>query len=209
MKKILPQALLLTGLALSMSTTAFAASHEKKKAPAVMSGASAKMLADTCQGCHGMNGNSLGPAMPSIAGMSAEYLTEVLKAYKSGDASSTIMGRITKGYSDEELKQVAEVYSKKKFVAAPQEFDSAAAAKGKKLHEKYCEKCHSEGGSEAGDDSGFLAGQWTPYLHATMTDFTSGTREMPKKMKKKVESLMKKEGDDGMKALMAFYASQK
>jgi sulfide dehydrogenase cytochrome subunit len=42
-----------------------------------------------------------------------------------------------------------------------------------------------------------------------MTDFTSGAREMPKKMKKKVENLMKKEGDDGMKALMNYYASQK
>ncbi|HIO92841.1 MAG TPA: c-type cytochrome [Leucothrix mucor] len=173
-----------------------------------MSGASAKMLADTCQGCHGVDGNSKGPAMPSIAGMSAEYLTEAMKAYKSGDAASTIMGRITKGYSDDELKQIAEVYSKKKFVAAKQESDSAAVKKGKKLHDKYCEKCHSEGGTEAGDDSGFLAGQWTPYLHATMTDFTSGTREMPKKMKKKVKKLMKKEGADGMKALMAYYASQ-
>jgi len=208
MKKMLPKALLLTSLVLSMSTSAFAADDKKKK-PAVMSGASAEMLANTCAGCHGFNGVSQGPATPSIAGMSAEYLTEVLKAYKSGDAASTMMGRIAKGYTDEELKQVAEVFAKKKFVAAKQESDSAAAKKGKKLHKKYCEKCHSESGSEADDDSGFLSGQWTPYLHATMTDFTSGKREMPKKMKKKVKKLMKKEGEDGMKALMAYYASQK
>ncbi len=208
MKKILPQALLLTGLALSISTTAFAASDEKKKAPAVMSGAKAEMLANTCAGCHGFDGVSNGPSTPSIAGMSAEYLAEVLNDYKEGENSATIMGRIAKGYSKDEIKQVAEFYSKKKFVAAKQEFDSTAAKKGKKLHKKYCEKCHSESGSEAGDDSGFLSGQWTPYLHATITDFTSGAREMPKKMKKKVKKLMQKEGDDGMKALMAYYASQ-
>ncbi|MCK5813039.1 MAG: cytochrome c4 [Cocleimonas sp.] len=209
MKKMLPKALLLTSLVLGMSVSAFAA-DDKKKAPEVMSGASAKMLADTCTGCHGFDGNSKGPATPSIAGFSAEYLTEVMKAYKSGDASSTIMGRIMKGYSDEELAQVAEVYAKKKPVSAPgQKFDEALVKKGKKLHDKYCEKCHAEGGTSAEDDSGLLAGQWTPYLQATMADFAAGTREMPKKMKKKVKKLTKKEGADGMTALFSYYASQK
>jgi sulfide dehydrogenase cytochrome subunit len=207
MKKMLPKVLLLTGLAFSISTSAFA---DEKKKPAVMSGASVSMLANTCAGCHGVDGVSKGPATPSIAGMSAEYMTEVLKAYKSGSAMSTIMDRITKGYTDEELAQVAKYYSEKKAVkVSGQTFDAALAKKGAKLHDKYCEKCHSEGGTLAEDESGFLGGQWTPYLHATMTDFTSGAREMPKKMKKKVEKLMKKEGDDGMKALMNYYASQK
>ncbi len=206
MKKMLPKVLLLTGLALSISMSAFA---DEKKKPAVMSGASAKMLANTCAGCHGFNGISKGPSTPTIAGFSAEYLTELLIAYKTGDASSTIMGRIAKGYSDDELKQVAEVYAKKKFVNAPgQKFDEKLAKKGKKLHDKYCEKCHADGGTAADDDSGLLAGQWTPYLVNTMTDFHAGTRSMPKKMKKKVKKMMKKEGDKGMKALFSYYASQ-
>ncbi|MCK5901514.1 MAG: c-type cytochrome [Cocleimonas sp.] len=208
MKKILPTGLMLIGLAFSISTTAFAA-DEKKKAPEVINGASSKMLADTCTGCHGFDGVSKGPATPSIAGMSAEYLTEIMIAYKSGDAASTIMGRITKGYSDDELKQVAEVYAKKKYVSADQKTDAAAVKKGKKLHGKYCEKCHSEGGSEAGDDSGLLAGQWAPYLRSALADFNDGTREMPKKMKKKMKKLMKKEGDDGIKALINYYSSIK
>ena len=208
MKKMLPKALLLTSLVLSMSTSAFAA-DEKKKAPEVMSGASATMLANTCTGCHGFDGVSKGPATPSIAGFSAEYMTELMKAYKSGDAASTIMGRIVKGYSDEELAQIAEVYSKKKAgLAKGQKFDETLVEKGKKLHDKYCEKCHADGGTAADDDSGLLAGQWTPYLIGTMADFHAGTREMPKKMKKKVKKLTQKEGEDGMKALFSYYASQ-
>ncbi len=208
MKKMLPKALLLTGLVLSISISAFAADDKKKK-PAVMSGASAKMLANTCAGCHGFDGVSKGPATPTIAGFSAEYLTELLIAYKTGDTSSTMMGRIAKGYSDDELKQVAEVYAKKKFVNAPgQEFDEKLAKKGKKLHNKYCEKCHADGGTAADDDSGLLAGQWTPYLINTMTDFRAGTRSMPKKMKKKVKKMTQKEGEKGMKALFSYYASQ-
>lgn len=209
MKKILPKALLLTGLVLSISTTAFAASHETKEAPKVMSGATASMLANTCAGCHGVDGVSKGPAIPSIAGMSSEYMTEVLKGYKSGDVNSTIMGRIAKGYTDDELQQISDVYAKKTTVNAVQESDEKLAKKGGKLHDKYCEKCHSESGTAADDESGFLGGQWAPYLQATMTDFTSGKREMPKKMKKKVEKLMEKEGEDGLKALINYYSSIK
>lgn len=204
MKKILPKALLLTGLVIGLSTTAFAADEK----PKVMSGAKADMLANTCFGCHGFDGVSNGPATPSIAGMSKDYLTEILVDYKEGEAASTIMGRITKGYTEDELGQIAEVFAGKKAAMAKQEFDKDAAAKGAKLHDKYCEKCHAEGGTSAEDDSGVLAGQWTPYLHSTLTDFTSGNREMSKKMKKKLSTLVEKEGDAGLNALINYYASQ-
>jgi sulfide dehydrogenase cytochrome subunit len=42
-----------------------------------------------------------------------------------------------------------------------------------------------------------------------MTDFAAGTRPMPKKMKKKLDTLMEKEGDAGLQALLEFYASKK
>ena len=48
-----------------------------------------------------------------------------------------------------------------------------------------------------------------PYLRYTFADFKAGDREMTKKMKKQVEKLLKKEGDDGVDALMNYYASNK
>ena len=60
-------------------------------APLSAAGPSASMLADTCAGCHGVDGSSVGPASPSIAGMSAEYFTETMEAFKSGERPSTIM----------------------------------------------------------------------------------------------------------------------
>ena len=207
MKKIVAKLVLLNALVLGLLSV-FAADNQKEK-KAVLSGASVTMLANTCAGCHGFNGSSKGPATPSIAGFSAEYLKEVLKAYKSGDASSTIMGRIAKGYTDEELIQIAEFYSKKDFIkASGQTFDKTLVKKGKKLHDKYCEKCHADGGTAADDDSGLLAGQWTPYLQATLADFHTGSRKMPRKMKKRMKRLRQKEGNDGMKALLSYYASQ-
>lgn len=170
---------------------------------------SAAMLGNTCAGCHGTNGNSHGPATPTIAGVSSEYFIEAMKGYKSGERPATIMDRIAKGYSDEEIKLMAGFFAKQTMARPPQKVDATLAKKGMKLHEKYCEKCHEDGGRSTEDDAGMLAGQWMPYLHYTMSDFLDGKREMSKKMQKKVEELQAKGGDDSIDALIQFYGSQK
>lgn len=171
----------------------------------------AVMLGSTCAGCHGTFGNSTGPAIPSIAGLKADAFTEAMVAYKAEkDARpSTIMGRIAKGYSDDEIALMAGYFEKQKFAPAQQDSDSAKAETGKKLHDKYCEKCHSEGGSLAEEDSPVLAGQWMPYVHYSLNDFLDGSRDMPKKMAKKLKKLHEKEGEAGIEALLNYYASQK
>ena len=174
-------------------------------------GATATMLSNTCVGCHGPAGASVGPASPSIAGMEKESFVDIMKDFQSGDAYSTIMGRIAKGYTEEEIQAMAGYFAGQTFVPAKQSFDDGMVAKGEKLHDKYCEKCHAEGGKVIeGEDEEYslLAGQWTPYLQFTMTDYVEGHRTMPKKMKKKVNKMLKKEGDKGLAALYAFYASQ-
>ena len=183
--KMIPAAVLASGMLLSGTATA--------------GGASANALSYTCAGCHGFMGNSTGPATPTIAGASQEYFTETMKGYKDGSIASTIMGRIAKGYSDEQFALMGEFFSQQKPVAAKQEFDAKLAKKGAKLHDKYCEKCHAEGATSAEDDSGILAGQWTPYLEYTLSDYHAGTREMSKKMKKKVKKLNEKERKDNKK----------
>jgi sulfide dehydrogenase cytochrome subunit len=188
-------------LVLSASSAVFAADEKP-----LMSGASASMLANTCAGCHGTSGASAGPATPSIGGISAVYFEEVMQGFKSGEVPSTIMGRIANGYSDEEIKSMGEHFSQQPFVKAEQSFDAAQADEGAKLHDKYCEKCHADGGASAEDDSGILLGQLTPYLHYAIADFKAGDREMTKKMKKQVNKLIKKEGDAGFEALLNFYA---
>ena len=168
---------------------------------------SASMLANTCAGCHGTNGSSVGPASPTIAGISVDYFIETMEAYKKAERPSTIMSRIAKGYTEEEIKLMAKFFAKQAFVRQPQNFDAKLAKKGKKIHKKYCEKCHEDGGTSSEDDAGILAGQWQPYLRFSMLDFTSGNRVMEKKMKKKMKSLQDDHGDAGVDALIHFYSS--
>jgi sulfide dehydrogenase cytochrome subunit len=172
--------------------------------------ASALDLANTCAGCHGTDGSSFGPATPSLAGVSTEYFIDAMNSYKDPEGrNSTIMSRIAKGYTDEEIKLMAGYFSKQKMVRQAQTFDAKKAKAGAKLHKKYCEKCHEDGGRSSEDDAGILAGQWVEYLQFTMDDFKNGKRDMPKKMKKKVKKLEKKKGAEGMTQLMHFYGSQK
>lgn len=166
------------------------------------------MLGNTCAGCHGTNGSSVGPATPSIAGLAKDTIVESMKAYKSGERPSTIMGRIAKGYTDEEFEAMGEFFSKQKMVRYTQETDPAKVKKGAKLHDKYCEKCHEDGGSFDDEGTGILAGQWMPYLTFSFEDFNSGAREMPKKMKRKLEKMVKKEGQEGIESIVHFYGSQ-
>ena len=209
MKRFPLRTLFATSLALVLSQAAFAA-EEKKEGPKTMTGASAVMLSNTCAGCHGTYGASNGPSIPTLAGMSAVYLVEMMEGYKSGDIPSTIMGRLAKGYSDEEVKLMGEYFSKQKFVvAAGQESDSAKAATGAEIHEKYCEKCHSENGTVADDDSGFLKGQWKSYIAAQLMDYQNNDRKASKKMAKKFKQMQKKHEQAGIDALVEYYSSRK
>lgn len=195
-KKPIVQSLLIAG-SLALSGTAFAVTP------------SASMLGNTCAGCHGTNGSSNGPATPGLAGISTEYFIDAMKAYSDGTRPSTIMTRIAKGYTDEEVKLMAPFFAEKKLKSIDQGADAKKASAGKDLHKKYCEKCHEDGGRSSEDDAGILASQMMPYLRNTMQDFTSGTREMPKKMQKKVESLQKSKGDKGIDELIHYYGSQR
>jgi sulfide dehydrogenase cytochrome subunit len=163
----------------------------------------ASMLANACAGCHGTDGASLGPATPTIGGQSKKYLIATMKAFKSGERPSLLMGQIAKGYTDEEIELLAGFFAAKPDVRASQEVDAAKMAAGEKLYGDNCETCHREHGSVA-DDAGLLAGQWLAYLQYTMQDFRSGTRTMPKKMKDKVDELDEAQID----ALLHFFAGQ-
>ena len=98
------------------------------------------------------------------------------------------------------------------FAAQPrhkaQQSGGSMAKTGAKIHDKYCEKCHSENGTVADDDSGYLSGQWRPYLEHALEDVFDGTRDTGKKMMKKVKQAHKKYGEKMVPALLDFYSSQ-
>lgn len=108
MKKTLPA--LAIAMASLLGAPAMAADAPAAEAPphqAVDAGGDA--IARTCFGCHGVDGVSRGAA-PPLKGLPASYLEQAMGDFKSGARPATIMGRIAKGYSDGEIKAMAEYF---------------------------------------------------------------------------------------------------
>lgn len=69
-------------------------------------------LAGSCANCHGTDGRSPGPIV-SIAGRPETLLLSQLKAFKSDTPppGTTIMNRIAKGYTDEQIGALAKHFA--------------------------------------------------------------------------------------------------
>lgn len=70
-----------------------------------------------CQGCHGLNGNSVVPIFPKLAGQHAAYLESALKAYRDGLRKSTSakqMIPMATILSDDDIANLAAFYSQVK-----------------------------------------------------------------------------------------------
>jgi sulfide dehydrogenase cytochrome subunit len=71
----------------------------------------AAMLGNPCVTCHGANGASIG-AIPSLQGYPKEVIISALDAFRADSRPATIMGRIAKGYTDEEIEALGEFFSR-------------------------------------------------------------------------------------------------
>lgn len=76
----------------------------------------ARNLAATCANCHGTNGQARGD-MKSLAGVPAEKTLALLADFRSGALPATIMHQIVKGYTEPQLKLIAEYFAAQKEVA--------------------------------------------------------------------------------------------
>jgi sulfide dehydrogenase cytochrome subunit len=141
--------------------------------------------------------------MPSLAGQSKTAIVDAMKKFKSGERPATVMGRLAKGYSDEQIDMIGGFFAAQKVHFTHQTVDAAKAAKGASLQEANCSRCHLEDGKEGKDDTPVMASQWLPYLQIQMDLYQSGKRKMPEKMAEKVKPLSKEDVD----ALLHFYAS--
>ena len=70
-------------------------------------------LASTCAGCHSITGKAV-TGMPPISGQSKDALLKMLKDYKTGKQAATVMHQLAKGYTDEQLEQIAAYYAAQK-----------------------------------------------------------------------------------------------
>ena len=85
---------------------------------AVLLGSSAALAdgpagAASCSGCHAAS-TRVDTPVPPLKGRSQADIADAMIDYKSGKRSGTIMDRIAKGFSDEEIRAIAAWYAGQK-----------------------------------------------------------------------------------------------
>mgnify|MGYP001812887737 CR=1 FL=1 len=158
-----------------------------------------KTKAQACFSCHGVNGNSVNPIWPKLAGQHADYIAKQLADFKAGDQRNDplMMGQVM-SLSPQDMADLAAFFTKQK--PSPGSADEAKLAMGEKIYRggnketgvSACIACHGPTG--AGNPAAkypMLNGQHSAYTVKALKDFRSGTRKNdPGKMMQNVAARM-------------------
>lgn len=129
-----------------------------------------------CAECHGADGNSVRPGIPSLAGQPEVFVTNQLILFREGLRKSELMSPQARGLKDEAIVMLARHYARLPAQGAPGPGDPALLAEGRRLAEAgRCGTCHLP------DFSGRqqmprLAGQREDYLAAALTAYRDNQR---------------------------------
>ena len=151
-----------------------------------------------CANCHGLDGNSVFPLNPNLAGQNAEYIVSQLKAFKSGRRKNSTMETISASLSNDEMIALATYYS----TQAPNiiKGNPLLLEKGK---DKYslCWSCHGDKGEGPGSYPR-LAGQHSQYTVLQLMNFKNNFRINPV-----MNVIVAELNNDDMEALGAYIAT--
>lgn len=64
-----------------------------------------------CQACHGVDGKSVDPSYPNLAGQHDSYLQKALGDYRAGRRTNIIMAGFAGPLTDQDIKDLAAWYS--------------------------------------------------------------------------------------------------
>jgi cytochrome c553 len=90
---------------------------QEPEAPAVRKPLTTAEWAQRCDRCHGIDGNSMDPLMPSLAGQREDYLAKAMRAYKEGNRTNPMMDAMSQALSDTEINNIGAYYAGKQHKA--------------------------------------------------------------------------------------------
>ena len=149
---------------------------------ALLLGAPAVSLADmpakagACIGCHGPNGNSTMPGIPSLAAQNSRYIYMQLRDFQEGRRHNDMMSPMTAGLSKADMQELATYFSEQKLTNKRFKADPDKVKKGiAKADETLCAMCHL-GEFVGQNEIPKVAGQNFDYVVKTLKDFKAKTR---------------------------------
>jgi cytochrome c553 len=144
-----------------------------------------KGKAAACGGCHGMDGNSLAPNFPKLAGQGEKYIVKQLADFKANTTrQDAMMIGMVAALSDEDAADIGAYYASQKLASAAPADDSKLNL-GREIYKggnlqtgvPACQGCHGPSGA-GNPGSGYpqLGGQYAEYTLKQLNAFKDGTR---------------------------------
>jgi cytochrome subunit of sulfide dehydrogenase len=185
-------------------------------APTLVSAHEPPPAVPLCALCHGETGPSPFPGVPTIHGLPPGVIENALYKYREGQrpcrksecsqdgrCPDMSMCDIAAGLADPDIDLLAYWYGAQPFAAHQDPYDAELAAQGREIHDRYCEICHTNLGSDPVDDASMLRGQRKVYLRSALEDFQQGRRSVGLDA---MDARFKTFSDEQLDALAEFYS---
>lgn len=202
------QSMVLLTVLCGLQGVAFAAEQSMSNAGAG-SAEKGQAKAAPCVACHGVNGNSVNPEWPNLAGQHESYIKRQLAAFKSDARQNPLMTPMAKPLSEEDMADLGAFFSSQA-LTGNLEADPSKVSLGERLYRggdaqrgvPACAACHGargNGNPAAGYAS--IRGQHTTYTAAQLKAYRTGTRQTdPNQMMRNVAANMTDEQIDAVAA---------
>lgn len=131
--------------------------------------------AEPCTACHGAEGRSSMPEVPSLAGQPAYYTALQLILFREKQRESPLMAPFAEDLSDSEMQELGAYFAALPASSGSGTQDAAGAEGGRIAQGRHCASCHLP--TYAGQNQvPRLAGQREDYLARTMKAYRDGQR---------------------------------
>jgi cytochrome c553 len=162
-------------------------------------------LVKQCSACHGEDGHSRSPDIPSLAGQPEFFLVNQLFLFREGVRKVPGMSELTEGLKDNDLVAIAKHFSAIEPKASDEAVDPALVKRGAALAEPMrCASCHLP--NLAGQEQmPRLAKQRIDYLIHSMREFRDNKRSGADTL---MSNVLLGVSDDDIAALAHYAASR-
>lgn len=135
-----------------------------------------KAKAVVCAACHGNDGNSTDPAVPTLAGQPAQAIATQLFQFREGNRQNPQMTPMAANLSNADMNNIADYFAGLKAAPPKHQTSPANAELGPQLTKKFnCTQCH--GPQLLGQQHiPRIAGQQPEYLRAQLKGFKASAR---------------------------------
>jgi cytochrome c553 len=164
-----------------------------------------------CVACHGLDGNSVNPEWPSLAGQHEKYIVKQIKAFRAGERSNALMSPIAMTLTDQDIEDVAAYFATQKIKGL--EAAKSKVELGQKLYRSgsatgnipACLACHGpngRGNAEAGYPS--IRSQHAAQVVLQLKAYRSGERKTDKDYNEMMRTVAAKLSDDQIDAVAQY-----